>query len=254
MASDFDPKATNPRFPPTRASAIRSLGSDDTAERARAFGLLVQAYWRPVYMHVRLKWRRNADEARDLTQGFFARALEKRAFVGYEPGRGRFRTYLRGSLDNYVVDLAREESRQKRGGDTLHLNVDFAVLEEELGSSSALSGAADATDIEACFDREWKRSLFAAAVQALERACSEQGKQTYFEVFRRYVLDPEMSGVGVSYADVAKACGIAVSDVTNYLSWTKRELRARVLDELRAITTSDEELRDEARAVLGIEL
>lgn len=214
----------------------------------------MQAYWRPVYLHVRLKWRRNADEARDLTQGFFARALEKRAFMGYEPGRGRFRTYLRGSLDNYVTDLARQQSRQKRGGNTLHLNVDFAVLEEELATSSALSSVAEASDIEACFDREWKKSLFVAAVQALEKVCSEQGKQRYFEVFRRYVLDPEMSGTSVAYADVAGACGITVNDVTNYLSWTKRELRARVLDELRAITTSDEELRDEARAVLGIEL
>lgn len=112
----------------------------------------------------------------------------------------------------------------------------------------------DAGTIDAHFEREWTRSLFASAVGALEATCARQGKQIYFDVFRRYVLEPATSGAPrVSYADVARACALSVSDVTNYLSWTKRELRARVLDELREITTGEEELREEARAVLGVD-
>lgn len=50
------------------------LGSENPAERARAFEVLVRAYWKPVYKYVRLKWRRDAEDAADVTQGFFARA------------------------------------------------------------------------------------------------------------------------------------------------------------------------------------
>jgi len=245
MASDFD------RFPTTRGSAVGAVASDDPAARARAFDVLVRAYWRPVYTHIRLKWRRDPEDARDATQGFFARAFEKSHFGSYDPARARFRTYLRASLDHYVGELARGEARQKRGGGALKLSLDFDVAEEEL--------ARNASSAEECFDQEWTRSLFSSALTALRATCEKQERQVYFEVFRRYVLDPEMAGAGgtevsrPSYAEVARACGIAVTDVTNYLSWARRELRARVLDELREITANEQEFRDEARAVLGVE-
>ena len=255
MASDFDPKQRGGRFPTTRGSAIGAVASDDPAARARAFDLLVRAYFRPVYAHVRLKWRRDAEDARDVTQGFFARAFEKSHFGSYDPSRARFRTYLRASLDNYVAELARDASRQKRGGGALRLSLDFDVVEEELSRSGALDDARRASAADACFDQEWTRNLFSAALSALEAACAEQGKQVYLDVFRRYVLEPELADTGArpSYAEVAAACGIAVTDVTNYLSWTRRALRERVLEQLREITASDEEFREEARAVLGFE-
>jgi RNA polymerase sigma factor (sigma-70 family) len=249
LASDFDMNQPGDRFPPTRPSAIGGVASDDPAERARAFDILVRAYWRPVYTHVRLKWRRDAEDARDATQGFFARAFEKRSFGAYDPTRARFRTYLKASLDNYVLELARDASRQKRGGGKLKMSLDFDVAEEELSRSGALDAASDAGAVDAYFDHEWTRSLFSSALSALEASCEKQGKRVYFDVFRRYVLEPEGAGERPSYAEVAKACGISVSDVTNYLSWTRREMRAKVLDQLRAITADEEELRDEARAL-----
>jgi DNA-directed RNA polymerase specialized sigma24 family protein len=251
------------KFPPTRPSAIGSVASDDPAERARAFDILVRAYWRPVYTHVRLRWRREPEDARDITQGFFARAFEKSHFGGYDAAQSRFRTYLKGSLDNYVRELARSASRQKRGAGRLEVSLDFDVVEEELSRSGALDAARDPSAADACFDHEWTRSVFASALAALEALCEKQGKQVYFEVFRRYVLDPELDpelsravstkDARPSYAAVASACGIAVSDVTNYLSWTRRELRARVLEQLREITANEEEFREEARAMLGVD-
>ena len=258
MPSDFD---TNPagRFPTTRGSAIGAASSDDPALRARAFDALVRAYFRPVYKHVRLKWRRDPEDARDVTQGFFARAFEKSHFGSYDPALARFRTYLRASLDHYVMELARGESRQKRGGGAVRLSLDFDVAEDELSRSGALDSASNAQAAEACFDHEWTRALFSSALAALEAMCEKQGKQVYFDVFRRYVLDPETTSAAStsqgrpSYADVAAACGIAVTDVTNYLSWARREMRACVLEQLREITASEQEFRDEARAVLGID-
>lgn len=65
-------------FPSTRVSVVRSAGSDDREQRARAFDPLVAAYWKPVYKYLRVRWRAGEADAEDLTQGFFARALEKR--------------------------------------------------------------------------------------------------------------------------------------------------------------------------------
>lgn len=252
MAADFSTGqggGRSPAFPPTRRSAVAAVGSDDPAERARSFDVLVRAYWKPVYKHVRLKWNRPAADAGDLTQGFFARAFEKRWLADYESDKALFRTYLKTCLDRYVMESLRDQSRQKRGGGAVRLSLDFDFAEEEL----ARAGAPNAAALDAVFDAEWTRSLLASAVTALEALCAAENKPTYARVFRRYVLEGDGDGPRPSYATVAAELGIAVSDVTNYLAWTRREFRRLVLEELREITATEEEWRSEARAVLGVD-
>lgn len=246
-----DASETPAPFPATRLSAVVGVRSDDPAERARAFDRLVRVYWRPVYTHVRIRARRSPEDARDLVQGFFARAFEKQQLAGYDPHKARFRTYLRASLQHFVADEARAASRAKRGGGTTRLALDFEGAEAEL----ARSGPRNPADVEDAFDAEWTRTLFEAAVTALERRCGGEGKEVHLELFRRAVLGPELGEATTrpSYAELAVAFGISITDVTNHLAWVRRTFRALVLDELRAITTSEEELREEARAVLGID-
>ena len=104
-------------------------------------------------------------------------------------------------------------------------------------------------------DAEWTRSLLAAAVDALGAECVEKGKDAYFAVFRRYVVDADAIASDAkgrpSYAAIGAELGLSVSDVTNYLSWARREFRRIVLARLREITATDEEFRAEARALLG---
>jgi len=239
-------------FPPTRQSAVAGVASGDPAARARGFDLIVRAYWKPVYAHVRLKWRRGPEDARDVTQSFFVRAIEKGGFGSYDPGRARFRTFLKALLDNHVRELARSDGRQKRGGGTLQVSLDFDDAESELARHAALDGTTDGGAVDACFDRELVRVLFTSALAELEGKCARTGKAVYFEIFRAYVLDPEENGTPrPSYADLAAKHGVRATDVTNYLAWTRRELRGAVLEALRELTSSEEELRDEARALLG---
>lgn len=248
MGDDFSAGGRGGRFPPTRRSAVAGVASDDPAARARSFEILVRAYWKPVYTHVRLRWRRSEAEAADLTQEFFARAFEKEYFATYDPDKALFRTYLKTCLDRFVMESARGERREKRGGGAVKLSLDFDLAEREMAALRTSQA-----DVEAVFDREWVRSLFAAAVEALREACVAQSKQVYFSVFERYVLEPEAGAARPAYATLASELGISVSDVTNYLSWTRREFRRLVLDELREITATDEEFKSEARAVLGVD-
>jgi RNA polymerase sigma factor (sigma-70 family) len=225
---------------------VLAVGSDDPVERARSFEILVRAYWKPVYKHLRVRWRLSGEQAADLTQDFFARALEQRMFSAYDPSRALFRTYLRLCLDRLVMKDTERRLRQKRGGGAVTLSLDFPAAEREL---EGLAPPAPET-IESTFDREWTRHLVGMTVDALRAGCEQSGKPLTFRVFERYVLD-EGAGERPSYAELASELGIKVSDVTNYLAFARREFRRLLLEKLAEITSSEEEFEAESRALLG---
>lgn len=99
-------------------SVVSHTTSPATVAGTRSFEILVQACWRPVYKHVRLRFRRSAEEAEDLTQGFFARSFELRYIGAYDPDRALFRTYLKICLDRFVSKDA-EGARRHAADDPL---------------------------------------------------------------------------------------------------------------------------------------
>jgi DNA-directed RNA polymerase specialized sigma24 family protein len=98
-------------FPTTRRSTVARIASVDGEERRRAWETLVSAYWKPVYKYSRLKWKLDPDAAADLTQAFFARAIEKDFFRSYDPAKAAFRTFLRTCLDGFAARSAAETRR-----------------------------------------------------------------------------------------------------------------------------------------------
>ena len=228
---------------------MRAAASTDPETRRRGFETLVAAYWRPVYKYLRLKWRASGEDAEDLTQGFFARALEKGFFDRFDPGRARFRTYLRACLDGFVANERQSARRLKRGGGAEHVSLDFAGAEAELGRQAP----PESGDMDEYFHREWVRSLFGLAVEALRRRCAEAGKSVPFALFERYDLDGSDAERRSSYADLAREMGIPETQVTNHLAWARREFRRLVLETLEEATGSEEEFRAEARHLLGID-
>jgi hypothetical protein len=75
---------------------------------------------------------------------------------------------------------------------------------------------------------------------------------THFELFDLYDLqdaDPKPS-----YEELARKFGLATTDVTNYLAFARREFRRCVLDQLREMTTSDQEFHREAQVLLGVDI
>lgn len=233
-------------FPLTHVSAVLALRSEDPVERRRSLERILSGYYKPVYKHLRLKWRKTAEDAEDLAQDFFARATERRIFAAYEPGRGRFRTFVRACLDNFVLTAEEARRRQKRGG---HLDVVSADAHE---AERELAMAGEPLDPEAVFDREWVRNVAARSVDLLEQRLAALDKSRYFEVLRRYDLHEGLDEP--SYGKVAAELGLKVTDVTNYLHAARKELRVIVLEVLRELTATEEEFRAEARDVLGIEV
>ncbi|MBZ5553729.1 MAG: hypothetical protein LAO21_13475 [Acidobacteriia bacterium] len=231
-------------------SAIVGLRSDDLSLRSQATELIATVYWKPIYKYIRLKWNKPSEDAKDLTQGFFTRVLEKDFFRTYDPTMARFRTFLRTCVDGYVSNEEKASHRIKRGGDSPVESVDFNSAEMEIKLCALPAGGS----MEDYFYREWVRSLFSMAVDILRQQCATAGKTTQFRVFERYDLNEDRATGEITYDALAGEVGIPVSQVTNYLAYARREFRRIVLEKLREITADDEEFRNEARWVLGANL
>lgn len=231
-------------FPDTQYSAVVAAKSSDPDERRRSMERLAEAYYRPVYTHLRLRWRRDPDDARDLAQSFFAKAIDQKMFGVYDPTRSRFRTFVRRCLDHFVINDGEAQAAQKRGG-----GARIVALDSE-GSDLEAGLASDADDPEGAFDRELVRQLFARSVAVLGERLSAMGKDRIFRAFSEYDLREQEERP--SYAELARGLGVETTTVTNWLHVARKELRAIVLSELRELTTSEEEFRDEALELLHV--
>jgi RNA polymerase sigma factor (sigma-70 family) len=237
------------KFPATRWSVIDAARSADTGERDRALAALFAAYWRPVYKYVRIRWNRPAEDAQDLTQGFFAELLERDLLSKYDPAKSRLRTFLRVCADSFVLNQDKAASRQKRGGDILHVALDFAQAEGELREQVVDPAAIPSPEsMDEFFEKEWIRSLFTLAVEDLQKLCEQRQRGQTFLLFEDYDLDGEQN---ISYDELARKHKIPVTDVTNALAWARREFRRIATERLREICGSEDEFQREALAVFG---
>jgi RNA polymerase sigma-70 factor (ECF subfamily) len=229
-------------FPPTRESALIGALSEDPEVRRVSWDRIARAYYPPVYAYVRLRLRYNENDARDLTQAFFERCLEKEIVGAYQKERGRFRTFLRTCVERFAIDRKRMESSQSRGGGAI--TFDFAEAEAELPAISK------ADDPEALFEAAWVRRILALSLDALREFCRENGKEEHLAVFERFHLGDDTPP---SYETLAAELGVTAITVQNRLAYARRHFRRLTFDVLRELTANDDELKLEARTVLGID-
>src|SRR5262245_26164172 len=110
-------------FPTTRITLIHAAQGASGAEAHQALSKLCGAYWYPVYAYLR-RFGHSHEEAEDLTQGFFTRMLDKRSLRDFDRERGRFRSFLLGSLKHFVANQRDAARAQKRGGGCAHIPLD----------------------------------------------------------------------------------------------------------------------------------
>lgn len=225
---------------------VERTRSGDAAVRRLALDTIIEAYWKPVYKYLRMKWSLTPDEAADLTQEFFTTALEKDVVEKYDPARARFRTYLRMCLDGFASNARKAERRLKRGGGVTVVPLDFETAEGEIATREP---AVDA-DVDELFYREWVRALLERSVADLKRAAGASGRGVMFEVFARYDLLDDHDA-RPTYAELARALGLTAATVTNHLAAMRKQFRTILLERLRELTSSEEEWEAEAAKLLG---
>ena len=218
------------------------LQSEQEPLRRQALDRFVDAYWKPVYKYIRLRWRKDPPDAEDLTQNFFKTLLEHGFLARFDAEKASFRTFLRVSVDRNVLQQHESDTRLKRGGGTVVLSLDFPSAEQELPLTSPEGSPED------IFYREWQRQIFALALDDLRQWCQQSGRQVQFEVFEAYDL---AAAERPGYQELAVRHGVTAATVTNYLAWARRELRRLTLERLAGITSGESEFRSEAQRLFA---
>jgi RNA polymerase sigma factor (sigma-70 family) len=216
-------------FPSTQVSLLEAAAAGLASE---ALDRVIAVYWKPVYRYIRLKFRKDNEDAKDLTQGFFAVALQRDFFARFDPAKASFRTYVRMAVERFAANQHAAANRKKRGGD-----IEFETLDQPV---------AETESPEKVFEREWQRQLFCLALNDLRAHCDETGKELQFRVFQDYDLAEDQHP---SYAELAVRHGIPETSVTNYLAWARRMLLGFVTERVRGTTSGPRELREEMRRV-----
>lgn len=234
-------------FPSTCWTLIRKAGGLNRESLER----LIYLYWKPAYCYLRAAGRRSVEDAKDLTQDFFTRLIERKDWERLSPERGSFRGFLKRALKNFLIDAARRE--QARQPSSKFLFRFDEVRDEPAGP-----------DPESAFDVEWVRTVLRDSIRELEDRLRKEGSANVFEVFRLYCLpeggkgDPGESSrllkgleaKGSTYADVAKKLGLRESDVRKRLSRCRSLLREIVLERIREYAGDDRDVREEFEAIL----
>src|SRR3989442_1683830 len=140
-------------FATTHWSVVLAAGQSDSPNAAEALEKLCRIYWYPLYVYVRRQGH-SSEDAQDLTQDFFARLLEKNSFAKADRDRGKFRTFLLGSLKNFLVNEWKRAGRLKRGGDLTFLSFDANAAEERYAGEQ-IDEANPIND----FERQWAVTL-----------------------------------------------------------------------------------------------
>jgi len=213
-----------------------------TSERRTILDFLIRRYWKPVYCYCRRAGCFEED-AKDLVQDFFTDCLKRDLFAKADPAKGRFRNLLLASLKNFLANARRAALAKIRHPSKGFAFIDDTAFQQE--NSGALKNNETADEI---FHRTWLVELIRRVLKRLERACRESGKETHYELFRRYLVAPALEGTDAPHLrELGAACGLTGKDAANRVLTVQRAFQRLLTDEIRLYAASEEETGEELR-------
>lgn len=205
-------------FPNTRVTWLHQARSEDEAERRRALDAICEAYWRPVYATIRVKWRdMSHHDAQDAAQGFWEWLLEGQVLREREPHQ-KFRTFLMNCFDNFQRNEWRSERALKRGGGVRLLSKDSEEWTERYELQMGTSVAPDEE-----LDRLWNMAAVEAAFREVEAEWSRGRRGAIFEALKEHFKQGAERG---GYARIAETLGLSEENVRWHSSQLRKALRA----------------------------
>ena len=221
-------------FQTTNWSNIRKA-STESAESPHEASKLLQDYWYPCYAFLRRKGVRRHD-AEDMLQGFFASVIEKNWVALADPDRGKFRSFLVSSLQQYTARTFRYSSAARRAPH----GAEQSSLEEQY----ALEPVDNETP-EKVFEYVWAVSIVRGALQELEEECKANGQGKHFELVQGFLTqDRSTSG-----SEAARSLGMTHTAIRAYVHRLKRRL-ARIIR--RKVSNTVSTTGPDRRGAVGI--
>jgi RNA polymerase sigma-70 factor (ECF subfamily) len=235
--------ASHARFATTRWSLVAAAGSDHSQVAYEALNDLCRAYWRPLYGEIRRRGH-DAVDAEDLTQEFFARMLRRDAFGRADQDKGRFRTYLLGALDYFLVDVLRGRQALKRGGGAVV--VPFVDGEGERWFQQQPASGSTPAEV---YDQNWAVVLMERALEALRDEYQATGRGQVFAALEPF-LTAHSSENG--YAGVCDAIGLTPEAFAVAVHRLRRRFRRCVREQVEMTVADASEVDGEMKHLFGL--
>ncbi|CAN5553496.1 hypothetical protein BH09PLA1_BH09PLA1_18250 [soil metagenome] len=161
-------------FRTTRWSLVARAGGPSVTQRGPALSELLRCYLPAMRSHLVRRQRISPERAEDLLQGFIVRKiLEYDLIARADQARGKFRTLLLTSLDNFVRNELGRPVRDAGG-----------QVPDELPDDSELPGAD--------FDVPWAQALLGQAIQRMQAQGANEGRADGWGVFDARILGPTL--------------------------------------------------------------
>ena len=237
--------AREPRqFATTRWSLILSAANSESGEQDARTALdeLCRTYWRPVFSFV-CRRGYSKEDAQDLTQDFFVKILERNWLQHADPNRGRFRSLLLTSLQNFLVNAAEKARTRKRGGGLEFVSWDDWMAEAP-SQLSISAHALNSLPAERLFDFRWATTVVEQALRRLRVECEGKDRLRLFYALSRHLLDERDE---VSYAKLSAALGVAETAVKRQLHIMRQRYRSLLRDEVAHTVENPADVQDEIR-------
>lgn len=228
-------------FLTTQWSLVVAAGEDSSPAAREALASLCGTYWQPLYGYVRRRGY-SAHDAEDLTQGFFARLLERDDVATVRADKGKFRSYLLGAMNHYLSDARDRERARKRGGGNV-LVLDWTKAEMAYARFVVDDGATP----DQLFDRQWALALLEDVQRRLRGQYREAGKDAWFEALR-FTLMGERGPI--RYAELAEQLDTSEGAVKVAVHRLRRRYRGLLRETIAETVSAPEEVEDELRVLL----
>jgi RNA polymerase sigma factor (sigma-70 family) len=231
-------------FATTHWSVVLAAQQPD-ARAAAALDALCQTYWYPLYAFARFQGQ-SPEDARDLTQEFFARLLASGGLGKADRARGRFRTFLLASFKHLLANEWKRANRQKRGG-----GAEVFSLDEVDAEGRYKREAADATTPEMLYERRWAEAFLSQVIERLRAECdgdnSERGRR--FAILKAFLVEEKGA---LSLAEAASQLGLSVVATKGVVHRLRQRYRDIFREEIARVVAQPEDTEDEIRHLLEV--
>ncbi len=245
MSSDLA-KIDHPKegqFAATHWSVVMTAGQSDLPQAAEALEKLCLTYWYPLYAFVRRQGH-SPEDAEDLTQQFFLRLVEKNYLAKADRDRGKFRTFLLGSLKNFLINEWKRADRLKRGGDLTFISFDAHEAEKRYAA-----GPIDNASPSVAYERQWADAMIEQVLAHLRSEYAKGDKAQLFAALKGFIWgDP----ISASYAEIGKQMKLAEGTVKVAVHRLRQRFREVLRSEVAHTVAQPEDVDEELRHLIAV--
>lgn len=230
-------------FPTTLWTVVMRSAGEGEAARAALEDLCVR-YWRPVYFFF-LRGGNSSEDAKDLTQGFFADFLRQSSLTTADSEKGKFRNFLLTAAKRYQAKDYRRRTAAKRGGGEIPFAMDIEAFARLPAADNSLGG-----DPERDFDRQWAVDLVGRACSRLREVFENSGRGELFEAIRGQLV--VSGGEILSHEETARRLGMSESAVKTAVFRLRKRFADLVREEVAETLAEGDDLNEELKYLLEV--